>query len=216
MFSSFLCGLVRGFYLFEANNNGYVYLRMEAIAKNWIDVIISILIIWALIKGYRKGFIIELASLLALVLGVFGAIKFADFTAGYLTENINLPEDYTPLIAFALTFIVIVIGVHFLARIIQGFVKMVALNFFNRIAGALFSACKTLLILSFILFFVESIDQQTQLIPRKNKQSSIFYYPLSGAAFDFMPMITNSTYFEFLQNQYYEIKDAIPTIDEEE
>jgi membrane protein required for colicin V production len=189
---------------------------MEALVKNWIDVIIAIFIIWAFIKGYRKGFIIEFASLLALILGVFGAIKFADFTAGYLTENINLPEDYTPLIAFALTFIVIVIGVHFLARLLQGFVKMIALNFFNRIAGAFFSTFKTLLILSFILFFVESIDQKTQLIPRKIKQSSIFYYPLSGAAFDLLPKITDSSYFEFLQNEYYKIKDAIPTIDLEE
>lgn len=188
---------------------------MEALANNWIDVIVIILLLWALIKGYRKGFIIELASLLALVLGIFGAIKFADFTAAYLSENVNLPEDYTPLIAFALTFIVIVIGVHFLARLIQGFVKMIALNFFNRIAGAIFSACKTLLILSFVLFFVESIDQSTQVIPRNVKKNSFFYYPLSGAAFDLMPKITNSSYFEFLQNEFYEIKDAIPDIGEE-
>jgi membrane protein required for colicin V production len=185
---------------------------MDALINNWIDVLITIIILWALIKGFRKGFIIELASLLALALGLFGAIKFADFTAAYLSENINLPEDYTPLIAFALTFVVIVIGVHFLARLIQGFVKMIALNIFNRIAGAIFSVCKVLLILSFILFFVESIDQSTQLIPRKTKQKSLFYYPLSAFAFDTMPKITNSSYFEYLKEEFYEIKDAIPEI----
>lgn len=188
---------------------------MEAIVNNWIDVLISILLIWALIKGFRKGFIIELASLLALVLGIFGAIKFADFTAAYLSESVNLPEDYTPLIAFALTFIVIVVGVHFLARLIQGFVKMIALNIFNRIAGAIFSAGKSLLILCFVLFFVESIDQSTKIIPKKVKQNSFFYYPLSGAAFDLMPQITNSSYFEYLQNEFYEIKEAIPEIGDE-
>jgi membrane protein required for colicin V production len=185
---------------------------MEALTKNWIDVILVILIAWSLIKGYRKGFIIELSSLLALALGIFGAIKFADFTSIYLNQNLDLPEDYTPLIAFALTFIVIVIGVHFLARILQGLVKMVALNFFNRIGGAIFSVCKTLLILSFVLFFVESIDQKTQFIPRKQKQDSFLYYPLSGAAFDLLPSITNSTYFEFLKNEFYEIKDSIPDL----
>ena len=109
---------------------------MDAILKNWIDVIIIILLAWQIIKGFRKGFIIELASLLALILGIFGAIKFADFTAGYLSSNIDLPEDYTPLIAFALTFVLIVIGVHFIARLVQTLVKMVALNFINRLAGA--------------------------------------------------------------------------------
>ena len=183
---------------------------MEAILKNWIDIVIIIILIWSLIKGFRKGFIIELASLLALALGIFGAIKFSDFVAGFLSENVNLPTDYTPLIAFALTFIVIVIGVHFLARLIQGFVKMVALNIFNRLAGALFSGLKALLILSFVLFFLESIDQNTNVIPKKLKKSSFFYYPLSGLAFDLMPKITNSDYFDYLKNEYYEIKDAIP------
>lgn len=185
---------------------------MEALTNNWIDVIITILLLWSMIKGYRKGFIVEFSSLLALALGIFGAIKFADFTSAYLSENVDLPEDYTPLIAFALTFIVIVIGVHFLAKLLQGLVNLVALNFFNRLAGAIFSVCKTLLILSFVLFFVESIDQSTQLIPRKQKQESFFYYPLSGAAFDLLPKITNSTYFEFLKDEFYEIKDSIPDI----
>lgn len=189
---------------------------MDAILKNWIDVIIILLLSWGIIKGFRKGFIIELSSLLALGLGIFGAIKFADFTAAYLSENVDLPEDYTPLIAFALTFIVIVIAVHFLARLVQTLVKMVALNFFNRLAGAIFSGLKVLLILSFVLFFIESIDQSTQVIPRSQKQNSLFYYPLSGAAFDLLPKITNSSYFEFLKNEFYEIKDAIPDLENED
>ncbi len=188
---------------------------MEALLKNWIDVIIIILLLWSVIKGFRKGFIIELASLLALMLGIFGAIKFADLTAAYLSENVNLPEDYTPLIAFALTFIVIVVAVHFLARLVQTLVKMVALNFINRLAGAIFSGLKTALILSFILFFVESIDQNVKVIPRSQKQNSLFYYPLSSVAFDFLPKITNSTYFDYLKNEFYELKDAIPDIIDE-
>ena len=188
---------------------------MEALLKNWIDVIILVLLIWTIIKGFRKGFIIELASLLALILGIFGAIKFADFTAGYLSANVDLPEDYTPLIAFALTFILIVIGVHFIARLVQTLVKMVALNFINRLAGAVFSGLKTLLILSFVLFFVESIDQNIKLIPQQKKNDSLFYYPLSGVAFDLLPKITNSSYFEFLQNEYYDLKESIPDVMEE-
>ena len=188
---------------------------MEALLKNWIDIIIIILILWSVIKGFRKGFIIELASLLALILGIFGAIKFADLTAAYLSENVNLPEDYTPLIAFALTFILIVIAVHFLARLVQTLVKMVALNFINRLAGAIFSGLKIILILSFVLFFVESVNQSVQVIPRKQKQESVFYYPLSSVAFDLLPKITNSEYFDYLQNEYYELKESIPEIIDE-
>jgi membrane protein required for colicin V production len=177
---------------------------------NWIDIVLGILILWSLIKGFRKGFIIELASLLALILGIYGAILFADVTAGYLTANIDLPKDYTPLIAFALTFVVIVVGVHFLARMVQKLVNMVALGFINRLAGAVFSGIKTVLILSFILFFIDSIDQNINVIPQKTKNQSILYYPVSGIAFKIIPAITNSEYFEILENRYKDVKDEFP------
>ena len=179
-------------------------------AFNWIDLVLGGLLLWSLIKGFRKGFIIELASLLALILGIYGAIKFADITAIYLSNNIDLPDNYTPLIAFALTFVVIVVAVHFLARIIQKLVKMVALNFINRIAGAIFSGLKTALILSFILFFVESIDQSIKVIPKDKKDQSLLYYPLSGIAFSIIPSITNSEYFEILEKEYQNVKSGFP------
>jgi len=179
-------------------------------AYNWIDIVLGVLLLWSLIKGFRKGFIIELASLLALILGIYGAIKFADITASYLSNNIDLPADYTPLIAFALTFVVIVVAVHFLARVIQKLVKMVALNFVNRLAGAVFSLLKTVLILSFLLFFVDSIDQNIKVIPKETKDNSILYYPLSGIAFKIIPAITNSEYFEILEEGYQDVKEGFP------
>ncbi|RLD25423.1 MAG: CvpA family protein [Bacteroidetes bacterium] len=179
-------------------------------AFNWIDLVLGGLILWSLIKGFRKGFIIELASLLALILGIYGAIKFADITASYLSNNIDLPDDYTPLIAFALTFVVIVVGVHFLARLIQKLVKLVALNLVNRIAGAIFSGLKTALILSFILFFIESVDQSIKVIPKDKKDQSLLYYPLSGIAFSIIPSITNSEYFEVLEKEYQNMKSGFP------
>ena len=179
-------------------------------AFNWIDLVLGGLLIWSLVKGFRKGLIIELASLLALILGIYGAIKFADITAGYLTANVDLPKDYTPLIAFALTFVVIVVAVHFIARMVQKLVKMVALNFPNRVAGSLFSGLKTMLILSFILFFVESIDQNIKVIPKDKKDQSLLYYPLSGIAFSIIPSITNSEYFEVLEKEYQNVKDGFP------
>lgn len=177
---------------------------------NWIDIVLGIMLLWSLIKGFRKGFIIELASLLALILGIYGAIKFADITASYLSNNIDLPDDYTPLIAFALTFVVIVVAVHFIARLVQKLVKMVALNFVNRFAGAVFSLLKTALILSFLLFFVDSIDQNIKVIPKQTKDNSILYYPLSGIAFKIVPAITNSEYFEILEKGYKDVKEDFP------
>ena len=182
---------------------------MENINFNWIDITLAVFLVWSLIKGFRKGFVIELATLAALILGIYGALKFADVTAEYLTYNIDLPEDYTPLIAFVVTFVVIVIAVHLLARMLDKMIKMVALGFLNRFAGAVFSLLKTALFLSFILFFIESIDQTVQVIPQKTKKESVLYYPLTDFAFRIIPAVTRSGYFESLEKEYDKMKKEL-------
>lgn len=181
--------------------------------NNWIDIAVGVLLLLALFQGFRKGLIIELASLLALILGVFGAIKFADVTAMYLTQHVDMPEDYTPLIAFALTFVIIVIAVHFVAVFISKLVKMVALNFINRLGGAVFSLLKSAIIISFFLFFVESVDQKTHLISEQTKDQSFFYYPMAGVAFYLIPKITDSEYFKVLEQEFNDLKEGFPDFD---
>ena len=44
---------------------------------NIFDVIILIILLYGLIKGFIKGFIIEVAGIIALILGVTGSFKFA-------------------------------------------------------------------------------------------------------------------------------------------
>jgi membrane protein required for colicin V production len=80
---------------------------------NYIDIIIGIILLFAAIGGFRKGLISELASLAALILGIWGAIEFSYITSDFLTENFNLETDYLNIISFIVTFIVIVILVQY-------------------------------------------------------------------------------------------------------
>jgi len=53
---------------------------------NWIDLIIVVILIIAVIRGFTDGLVREVAALAALILGIWGAIKFSSFTAGKLYE----------------------------------------------------------------------------------------------------------------------------------
>ena len=94
----------------------------------------------------------EISSLLALVLGVFGALHFSSFTASLLANYIEW--DYLPLLAFALTFIGIMIGVAWIGKLLTKLAKVVLLGFLNRLLGALFGACKWLVICGVLLWIV--------------------------------------------------------------
>ena len=54
---------------------------------NYLDIIIIVLVLIFGIGGWRKGIIIEIATLLALILGLYGAFHFSDFTAEQLVQH---------------------------------------------------------------------------------------------------------------------------------
>ncbi len=155
---------------------------MSELGLNYFDVIILIFLLWSAYRGITKGFLIMAASLAALVLGVWGAIRFSDLTATLLTEHANLQSRYTALIAFALTFIGIVVGVHLFARAMDKLAKAVALGLANRIAGLLFAVLRTAFLISIILVILNSIDRRVTFIPDEHRENSLLYEPLSRLA----------------------------------
>ena len=76
---------------------------------NFIDIILLIPLLWFGYKGFTKGFIIEIASLAALMLGIYGGVYFSNFVAKYLSQWFEIKSDYLPLISFSVTFLLIVI-----------------------------------------------------------------------------------------------------------
>ena len=76
---------------------------------NILDLIILIPLAWSAYKGFSKGLIISVASLLALLLGIYGSIRFSDITSGYLIDHFEFSSQYLPIISFAITFILIAV-----------------------------------------------------------------------------------------------------------
>ncbi len=165
---------------------------------NYFDIVVGILLIVAIVKGFKNGLIIEFASLAALILGVIGAIRFSSFTESWLLEHFS--SQYIGLISFLVTFVVIVIGVHLIAKMVDKLVKAIALGMINRILGAVFSLAKYGFILSILLAVFTSFDKTFNLIPEETRESSILYQPLSELA----PKI-----FPYLNFDKDEIKDKV-------
>lgn len=156
---------------------------------NYIDIVLGIFLILAAIGGYRKGFVAEVASLAALILGIWGAIKFSYVTTEFLIENFNLKTDYLNLISFAVTFVVIVILVHIVSGAVQKMVETVMLGFVNKLAGLVFGVLKSALILSILLVLFDKIDDDVHILPESTKDSSRMYEPIRSFAPSIFPFI---------------------------
>jgi len=149
---------------------------------NAFDLIVIVLLAWSAYKGFSKGLIASAASLIALLIGVWGAVKFSSITASYLTGVINVDEKVLGIIAFAVTFILIVIAVHFIAKAIEGLAEAVALGVVNKVFGAAFGVLKSGFIISIILVVINAANRNLEILSPDFKQKSLFYKPLSNFA----------------------------------
>jgi len=156
---------------------------------NWIDFIIVIILGISLIRGFSEGLVKEVASLAALILGIWGAIRFSNFTAGKLYEWFDMTGQYVGIISFIVTFGVIVVLVHFVGIFVDKVVKAVALNFLNRLLGIVFGLFKTALILSIIFVILNAIDARRPFLPKDKIEESMFYNPISDIAPALFPII---------------------------
>ncbi|MHC1703328.1 MAG: CvpA family protein [Tenuifilaceae bacterium] len=170
-----------------------------------IDIILVAIFIFAGFRGYQKGFIIQLASLVGLILGIWGAIKFSDYTAGLLTEHFHLTTQYLPLIAFAVTFTAIVIAIHFIGKAIEGIFDLAMLGFANKILGVVFGVLKTAFILSVFLVIIEKADTKINILPKDISEKSIFYRPIERLA----PSIFPDLNFDEIKTKLKETFDPI-------
>lgn len=149
---------------------------------NYFDIMIVIPLIWGAYKGFKKGIIIEMASFIALGLGIWGGMKFSSISASYLSQAFDIAENIMPLISFAVTFIVIVIVVFTLAKMLQKLISMVALGFINKTAGALFGMLKFGLILSVIINVTNHLNEQIAFIEPEMQNQSVLYKPIGKVA----------------------------------
>lgn len=161
---------------------------------NWIDLIIVILLIFAILRGFTDGLIKEVAALAALILGIWGAIKFSSFTAGKLYEWFDMSGQFVGIIAFLITFGVIVVIIHFIGVIVDKIIGSVSLSFMNRLLGMLFGLIKSALILSVFFVILNAIDARRPFLPKETIERSKFYNPIADLAPAIFPVIGEGGY----------------------
>lgn len=120
-----------------------------------LDIIFAIVVIIAMIRGYQRGLIVGIFSFVALIVGLAAAIKLSAVVAGYIGKTVKISEQWLPLIAFALVFLVVVLLVHLVARIIEKSVQIVMLGWLNRLGGMVFYIALYVTIFSVVLFYME-------------------------------------------------------------
>lgn len=136
-----------------------------------IDFAFAVLLIMAIIKGYQKGLVLAVFSIIAFIVGLAAALKLSTVVAAYLKDSISVSAKWLPFITFAVVFLIVVLLVRLGAKLVERSIQAVLLGWVNRIGGILLYAALYLIILSVFIFYAEKL----QLIQPATIQSSVTY-----------------------------------------
>lgn len=173
---------------------------------NFLDILILLPILYGAYKGFKHGFVIELFTLLAILVGIYVGIHFSDYTANWLKTSFGWNSEYLPVVAFTLTFLGVGAMIFFGGKMIEKMIKVVQLSPLNKFLGVIFATLKSLYIVSVLLVLIESYDEKSNFFPEKTKANSLLYEPVKDLSTKTVPALGESTI--FLKNALHSETDS--------
>ncbi len=122
------------------------------------DILLLVLIALGAFSGYKEGFLMELFSVVAIVLGIFGGFKLMGEGMILLQDQFNADKKVLPYISFIVIFIIIVIVVTLIGRMIKHSIDKSFLGKMDQLMGLILGAFKTLFLLSVVIWIVDSLE----------------------------------------------------------
>ena len=156
---------------------------------NTVDIILSLVLLYGLVRGFFRGLLAELASLVGIVAGIYGAIHFSYYVGEFLSNHVNWETKYINLASFAITFIVIVFLVSLAGKMLTKVAGFAALGLVNKLLGAVFGLIKSAFIASVIIMFFKATNEQIEIVEDETLEESILYDPVETIAPVILPSI---------------------------
>src|SRR6266498_553074 len=136
-----------------------------------IDIIFAILVVIAIIQGFRRGFIIAIFSFVAIFIGLAAAIKLSAAVADHLSDSARISGKWLPILSFAVVFLIVILLVRLGAKLLQKAAETFTLGWLNRLGGIIFYIAIYLTVYSILLFYASEM----KLIQAKTIEASATY-----------------------------------------
>jgi membrane protein required for colicin V production len=121
-----------------------------------MDVIFILVIAIFVLRCYLKGFVSEVLSMAALVLGILSALFFYKNGGNFLREKYwpglnTIPE----IIAFIALFLIVFIVIKLVEIMLKGIVEGISLGGIDRFFGIIFGLAEGIAVISLVLFVLQ-------------------------------------------------------------
>jgi len=154
-------------------------------------------------RGYRKGLVYSVFSCLALIVSMLACLFLSKTVAQWIVEQGFATAGWAMFISYILLFSVSGFVVHYLGRMIEGFLKNIHLGGANRLFGGLLHGVLGLLFVSSIFW----VGHWLQVITVEQIQSSKSYALVAPIAPNVFAWISEN--FPLLKNSWQDLLDFL-------
>ncbi len=143
---------------------------------NVIDIIVLVILAYALYEGIREGLIIQGLSFVGIALGIWLGARYGDEAVSLFGIEGELSAVWGFVLVLVASIIVVAIAGHVIRRVM----KFAGFAFLDNILGALLSICKYLLILSMLFSAFDIINNSFSMVDDKQFEQSKLYRPIAN------------------------------------
>ena len=147
-----------------------------------IDIILLLCLGWGAYKGFRKGFIIQSFTILALVLAIWGGFAFAGMLEPFMKKYFQMGDVACSIVSFIVVFILIMLLVYTSGYFVSKVADAVTLGMINRLAGSVFGLLANALVLSVLILLFNRMNDKKQFIKTEILEKTYLYKPLEKVA----------------------------------
>lgn len=138
----------------------------------WIDIIWMILALYGIWKGWTKGLILSVFTILAWGIGILAAVKLSTVAAQGLHDEFHLDSAYLPVISFLAVFTVIALVIYLIGKSLEKIVEIAQMGFVNRLAGVILYVAVYTVLFSIFIWLLDRVELITPFVRQQSKTYS--------------------------------------------
>lgn len=140
-----------------------------------IDIVIVCCFLPVLYFGIKNGLVKQLVAFAVIYFGITLSLRFATPVAEWITERLQISEFWAKTVSFIFIFFVVALVLSLLGKIVEKIIKISMLGWLNKLLGIAMTFCIFALLISVVVYFVDSANNLLDFIPKEKLEESRFY-----------------------------------------
>lgn len=156
---------------------------------NVFDIIVYLALAWAVFNGWRRGFLLQMMSLVATIAALYFAAQYGSELERILAINVGVEG----VVGFIIIFVGALIITSIAGYVLRAVFRFAGLGVADILLGILFSVAKLGLIVSVLLSWFASVNKNYDWVSKQTVEESRWFKPISEVTDKLTPYFNELT-----------------------